>query len=38
MENVDEILKWLHVHKSSQKKMKIKFTAMLIILMQHHQQ
>jgi hypothetical protein len=33
-----KILKWLHVHKSSKNdKMKIKFIAMLITLMEHHQ-
>jgi hypothetical protein len=34
----DEILKWLHLYKSSKKgRMKIKFTAMLVTLMEHHQ-
>jgi len=33
----DEILKWLHVHKSSKKgRMKIKPIAMFIILVEHH--
>jgi hypothetical protein len=35
----DKILKWLHVHKSSKKgKMKMKLTAMLVILVEHHKQ
>ncbi len=34
----DEILKWLHVHKSSIKGiMKIKPTTMLVTLVEHHQ-